>query len=151
MRYYIMDIGKEPYAVNSLEPVDFQEINTPQREPVVWETPAKWAPLSPEAELDLCRRVRNCMPGAEAELCRQYEPGLKSLLKEYCHYTLAWDDKLTAARMGLIKAARTLDQTRGRLMTHARGKIFDEMGRAVDEANNLERLPVVDMPEAHRE
>jgi RNA polymerase sigma factor (sigma-70 family) len=95
--------------------------------------------------------VRDGVPGAEDDLCRQYEPGLKTHLAErYTHYTLAWDDKLTAARMGLIRAARTLDP-KFRLMTHARGKVKDEMGRAVEEANNLERLPAVDMAEEHRE
>src|SRR5262249_7480638 len=69
----------------------------------------------------------------------------------YSHYTLTWDDKLASARTGLVKAARTLDPSCGRLMTHARGKIQDEMGRAVEGANCLERLPVVDMPADHRE
>jgi len=74
---------------------------------------AKYEVLTPEEELDLFKRYRNGDEQAFIKIIRSNLRFVVSVAKQYQHVGLSLNDLINEGNMGLIKAARRFDETKG--------------------------------------
>lgn len=104
---------------------------------------AKEEMVSPEEEVSLAQRIKN---GDEIALERLVKSNLRfvvSVAKQYQNQGLSLPDLINEGNMGLIKAAKRFDETKGfKFISYAVWWIRQSILQAVAEQSRLVRLPL---------
>lgn len=104
---------------------------------------AKEEMVSPEEEVTLAQRIKN---GDEIALERLVKSNLRfvvSVAKQYQNQGLSLPDLINEGNMGLIKAAKRFDETKGfKFISYAVWWIRQSILQAVAEQSRLVRLPL---------
>lgn len=104
---------------------------------------AKEEMVSPEEEVQLAQRIKN---GDEIALERLVKSNLRfvvSVAKQYQNQGLSLPDLINEGNMGLIKAAKRFDETKGfKFISYAVWWIRQSILQAVAEQSRLVRLPL---------
>lgn len=99
--------------------------------------------LTPEEEADLARRIRN---GDEAALERMTQANLRfvvSVAKQYQNQGLSLSDLINEGNVGLMKAARRFDETKGfKFISYAVWWIRQSILQSIVEYSRMVRLPL---------
>lgn len=74
---------------------------------------SRYEVLTPEGELELFQQFRDGKPGALEKIVNHNLRFVVSVAKQYQHLGLALGDLINEGNLGLIKAARRFDETRG--------------------------------------
>ena len=103
----------------------------------------KYNPLTPDEEIDLAQRVKK---GEQAALGKLTECNLRfvvSVAKDYQGQGLPLTDLINEGNLGLIKAAKRFDETRGfKFISYAVWWIRQSILQALAEHSRIVRLPL---------
>lgn len=98
--------------------------------------------LSPEGELELFKQYRDNQPGALDKIVAHNLRFVVSVAKQYQHLGLALGDLINEGNLGLIKAARRFDETRGfKFISYAVWWIRQSILEAISRKSRKIRLP----------
>ena len=98
--------------------------------------------LTPEGELELFKEYRDGKPGALEKIVAHNLRFVVSVAKQYQHLGLALGDLINEGNLGLIKAARRFDETRGfKFISYAVWWIRQSILEAISRKSRKIRLP----------
>jgi len=104
---------------------------------------AQHSPLSPEREVELAKRIKEGDDAALEELCVCNLRFVVSVAKQYQNQGLSLSDLINEGNMGLMKAARRFDETRGfKFISYAVWWIRQSIMQALVENSRIIRLPL---------
>ena len=104
---------------------------------------SKHNPLSAEQEVELALRIKAGDDNALNELCVANLRFVVSVAKQYQNQGLTLSDLINEGNMGLIKAARKFDETRGfKFISYAVWWIRQSIMSALVENSRMIRLPL---------
>ncbi|HRS91038.1 MAG TPA: RNA polymerase sigma factor RpoD/SigA [Candidatus Marinimicrobia bacterium] len=130
MTNYSSSSRKSPFISNEVLRRYFEEIRTEKT-------------LTPDEEIELARKVK---AGDTQALDRLLKANLRfvvSVAKKYQGYGLSLADLINEGNIGLIKAARRFDETRGfKFISYAVWWIRQTILQAISENSRLVRLPL---------
>lgn len=103
---------------------------------------AKYEVLTPEEELSHFKRYRNGDEQAFANIIRCNLRFVVSVAKQYQHVGLSLNDLINEGNMGLIKAARRFDETKGfKFISYAVWWIRQTILQAINDKSRKIRVP----------
>jgi len=110
-----------------------------------------YSQVTPDEEVDLGRRIKD---GDEAALMKLVQANLRfvvSVAKQYQGYGMTLADLINEGNMGLIKAAKRFDETRGfKFISYAVWWIRQSILQAISTNSRLVRLPLNKMDEVRK-
>jgi RNA polymerase primary sigma factor len=103
---------------------------------------AKYDVLTPEEELELFKKFRNGDERAFSKIIRSNLRFVVSVAKQYQHVGLTLNDLINEGNMGLIKAARRFDETKGfKFISYAVWWIRQTILQAINDKARKIRVP----------
>ncbi len=103
----------------------------------------KFNPLTPDEEIDLAQRVRRGDQQAMSKLTESNLRFVVSVAKDYQGQGLPLTDLINEGNLGLIKAAKRFDETRGfKFISYAVWWIRQSILQALAEHSRIVRLPL---------
>jgi RNA polymerase primary sigma factor len=99
--------------------------------------------LTPDAEVDLARRIKQGDQQALEKLTRANLRFVVSVAKQYQNQNLSLNDLINEGNLGLVKAAQRFDETKGfKFISYAVWWIRQSIIQALAEQSRLVRLPL---------
>jgi RNA polymerase primary sigma factor len=102
--------------------------------------------LNPDEEIDLARKIKKIGPESELALEKLTKANLRfvvSVAKQYQNQGLSLGDLINEGNLGLIKAAKRFDETRGfKFISYAVWWIRQSILQALAEQSRIVRLPL---------